>query len=83
MARRSCLLVHNSDRPAGAAAADADMILHGGKVVTADKRSPSPEAVAIKDGRIVAVGTSPDVLARERGAKTQVIDLKGAACCRA
>jgi predicted amidohydrolase YtcJ len=59
------------------AANDADMILHGGKVVTADNRFTVAEAVAIKDGRIVAVGTSRDVLARERGANTRVIDLKG------
>jgi predicted amidohydrolase YtcJ len=59
------------------AANDADMILHGGKVVTADNGFTVAEAVAIKDGRIVAVGTSRDVLARERGAKTRIIDLKG------
>lgn len=59
------------------AAIDADMILHGGKVVTADNGFTIAEAVAIKDGRIVAVGTSRDILARERGAKTHVIDLKG------
>jgi predicted amidohydrolase YtcJ len=62
---------------AGAAAADADLILHGGKIVTADTAFSVAEAVAIKAGRIVAVGTSRDVLARERGTQTQLIDLKG------
>ena len=58
-------------------AADADLILHNGKIITADASFSIVEAVAVKDGRIVAVGRSADVLARERGAKTQVVDLKG------
>ena len=58
-------------------AADADLILHGGKIVTADAAFSVAEAVAIKAGRIVAVGTSRDVLARERGTQTQLIDLQG------
>lgn len=58
-------------------AADADLILHNGKIVTVDATFSIVEAVAVKNGRIVAVGRTADVLARERGAKTQVIDLKG------
>ena len=58
-------------------AADADLILHNGKIVTADAAFSIAEAVAIKDGRVVAVGRTADVLARERGSKTRVIDLKG------
>jgi predicted amidohydrolase YtcJ len=58
-------------------AADADLILHSGKIITADATFSIAEAVAVKDGRIVAVGRTSDVLARERGVKTQVIDLKG------
>ncbi len=58
-------------------AADADLILHNGKVVTVDVAFSIVEAVAVKDGRIIAVGRSSDILARERGAKTQVIDLAG------
>ncbi len=57
--------------------ADADLILHGGKIVTADKQFSIAEAVAIKDGRIAAVGRNSDVLKRERGAATRVIDLHG------
>ena len=58
-------------------AADADFILHSGKIVTVDSTFSIAEAVAVKNGRIVAVGRTADVLARERGSKTQVIDLKG------
>src|SRR5688572_5430555 len=58
-------------------AADADVILHGGKIVTVDSTFSIAEAVAVKDGRVVAVGRNADVLGRERGPKTHVIDLKG------
>ena len=58
-------------------AADADLILHNGKIITVDSTFSIVEAVAVKDGRVVAVGRSADVLAREKGAKTQVVDLKG------
>ncbi len=56
---------------------DADMILHNGKVVTVDERFSVTEAVAVKGGKIVAVGTSSNILANEQGSATRVIDLKG------
>lgn len=59
------------------AAADADLILHNGKIVTVDARFSMQQAIALKDGRIAAVGTSADVLKRERGPRTQVVDLGG------
>lgn len=58
-------------------AADADLILHNGKIVTVDKQSAVAQAVAVKAGKIVAVGPDVSVLKAERGAKTQVIDLHG------
>lgn len=57
-------------------AADADLILHNGKIVTVDGRFSIAQAVAVKSGRISAVGTNQAVL-RERGPKTDVVDLKG------
>lgn len=56
--------------------ADADLILHNGKVVTVDARFSVRQAVAMKDGRITAVGSDAEVL-KERGAATRVVDLKG------
>ena len=67
----------SSCQPAPLVAADADLILHNGKIVTVDSASSIAEAAAVKDGRVVAVGRNADVLARERGPKTQLIDLKG------
>ena len=57
--------------------ADADLILRHGHVVTVDERFAIAQAVAIKDGRISAVGSDQAVLRRERGALTRVIDLQG------
>ncbi len=57
--------------------ADADLILRGGKIVTADRTFSIAEAIAIKDGKITAVGRTADVLKRERGSNTNVVDLHG------
>lgn len=62
---------------AAAIAADADLIFHNGKIVTVDSRFSIQRAVAIKGNKIVAVGPDAAVLKAERGAKTEVIDLKG------
>ena len=57
-------------------AADADLILHNGKIVTVDANFSLRQAVAIRADRIVAVGDDKTVLA-ERGPATRVIDLRG------
>ena len=58
-------------------AANADTIYFGGKILTMDKQMPTAEAVAVKGGRIVAVGDRDTVLAAEKGADTQFVDLQG------
>lgn len=58
-------------------AADADLILHGGKIVTVDARFSIAESVAIKGGRITAVGRTATVLRAQRGPRTRLIDLAG------
>jgi predicted amidohydrolase YtcJ len=55
---------------------NADTILYNGKVLTVDARFSVAEAVAVRDDRIVAVGTSADVL-KLAGPGTLRIDLKG------
>jgi predicted amidohydrolase YtcJ len=61
---------------AAPAMAQADLILHNGKVVTVDKAFTIRQAVAVQGNRIKAVGTDKEILAL-KGPKTQVIDLKG------
>jgi predicted amidohydrolase YtcJ len=60
---------HQPERP-------ADLVLTNGTILTVDARDSIAEAVAIRDGRIVAVGSS-DAIARHRGERTEVIDLRG------
>lgn len=67
--------------PAPAAVAGADSILTGALVHTLDPAAPGPsrvQAVAVKDGTIVAVGEPAQVAADWRGAGTTVHDLQGA-----
>jgi predicted amidohydrolase YtcJ len=54
----------------------ADLILHNGVIWTVDEKSPTAQAVAIKDGKFVVVGSNAVAL-RLRGPNTRVIDLKG------
>ena len=58
-----------------ASAADADLILYNGKIVTVDATFRVVEAIAVKGGRITAIGTSTDILRRERGQRTRTVDL--------
>jgi predicted amidohydrolase YtcJ len=55
----------------------ADLIVTGGAIHTADAAAPRADAIAVRDGRFVAVGATRDVLAL-RGARTRVLDLAGA-----
>jgi hypothetical protein len=57
----------------------ADTIYTGGDIVTVDDKQPSAEALAVKAGKIVAVGTRVDVEKAHKGAGTRVIDLGGKA----
>lgn len=54
----------------------ADMVLTNGKVFTSDSKNPRAEAIAIKNGIILKVGTSKEIKGFI-GQETQVIDLKG------
>jgi predicted amidohydrolase YtcJ len=54
----------------------ADLVLLGGTVITVDPRDSIAEAIAIKDGRIAFVGTTPDAR-KYAGERTRVIDLAG------
>lgn len=58
------------------AAQTADTIYHGGAIVTVDEKNPSAEALAVKGGRIVAVGKTDEVL-KMKGDATKLVDLGG------
>lgn len=65
-----------ANSPPAAAADPPDLVLHGGKVVTADKAFSVVSAVAIRQGKVVATGTDEQVLAA-KGSQTRVVDLGG------
>jgi predicted amidohydrolase YtcJ len=52
----------------------ADLILTNGRVSTLDPRKPTASAIAMRGGRIIAVGDDADALAH-RGPSSQVVDL--------
>jgi predicted amidohydrolase YtcJ len=66
---------------AGVAAAQSpaqlpDLVLTNGKIVTVDERFSIVQALAVKDGRIVAAGRNADI-AKLAGKGTRRIDLRG------
>jgi len=54
----------------------ADLILHRGLFITLNRAQPTAEAVAIKEGRFLKVGTEQEVMALA-GPATRLIDLRG------
>jgi predicted amidohydrolase YtcJ len=54
----------------------ADLVLTDGKIVTVDERFTIAQAVAVRGERIVAVGTTEDIL-RLAGPNTRRMDLRG------
>jgi predicted amidohydrolase YtcJ len=68
-----CLVV----QPGIAAAAEpADLIFHHGKVVTVDRDFSIRQAFAIREDRLIKVGSNDEVLAT-RGPQTALVDLAG------
>ncbi|MDA9527734.1 amidohydrolase [Bradyrhizobium sp. CCBAU 25338] len=53
-----------------------DLVLVNGKVLTLDEQSSVTEAIAVRDGRILATGTSASIRSLA-GARTQVLDVSG------
>jgi predicted amidohydrolase YtcJ len=52
----------------------ADLIAYNGKIATQNEQRSVVEAVAIRDGKFLAVGTDRDVM-RYRGERSKLIDL--------
>jgi len=54
----------------------ADLLLLNGQIITMDSRAPRAEALAIRDGRLLAVGDT-DTVVRLAGPDTRHIELNG------
>ncbi len=59
-----------------AQAQDADLVLLNGKIVTLAARDDIQEALAIRDGKVLAVGRS-DEMRRRAGPNATIVDLSG------
>ena len=57
----------------------AETIYLDGDIVTVNDKQPTAEALAVKGGKILAVGARADVEKAHKGAGTQVVDLGGKA----
>jgi predicted amidohydrolase YtcJ len=55
----------------------ADVIYVGGDIVTVNDRQPTVEALAVRDGRILALGARADIEKANKGQATRVVDLGG------
>jgi len=53
-----------------------DIILHRGLFTTLDRSNPTASAVAIKDGKFIAVGHDEEIMP-SAGRDTRIVDLKG------
>ena len=54
----------------------ADTILHNGRITTLDKATPDANAIAIRDGKVLAIGSETDIMGLRNG-KTKMVDLEG------
>ncbi|MBO9729700.1 MAG: amidohydrolase [Chitinophaga sp.] len=61
----------------GSAQEKADLVIVNAKIATMAKRGEFKEAVAVKDGIILEVGSTSVILSRYKGSTTNVIDAKG------
>jgi predicted amidohydrolase YtcJ len=81
LTRRTFLMTSTAILVAGTARAQsaetADTIYSGGPILTMTDAAPRADAVAVKDGRILAVGALADVM-KLKTDKTRMVDLKGA-----
>jgi predicted amidohydrolase YtcJ len=64
-----------SNKETAPAATTIDLAVVNAKIWTGDDAAPSAEALAIDDGKILAVGTNAEIAAR--GAATRTLDAKG------
>jgi predicted amidohydrolase YtcJ len=67
----------SGSRAEGAPDLAADTIYAGGDIVTISDAQPTVEALAVKDGRILAVGARGAIEASYRGADTTIVELGG------
>lgn len=74
---KSCVLM-TALMVAGCNGDSADIIYHGGPVLTVNAKDEVVQALAVRNGVIIAVGSEADVMA-SKGPRTELVDLQGRA----
>jgi len=69
----ACALFPDSNAPSIA----ADTIYINGDIITVNDAQPNVEAVAVKDGKILAVGSRAEIEKSHKSPATQIVDLAG------
>ena len=69
--------VEHGGPPSKCQSLDPDLIMFNGKIITVDEDFSIAKAVAIKDDKIICVGSTKDIL-KLKGRDTKTLDLKGA-----
>lgn len=59
------------------ASGPADLIVHHAKIITVDAHFTIAEALAIRDGRIIAIGSDEEIFKLAESGRTRVIDAEG------
>ena len=72
----SALMLGLAGAPAALAQPTADSIWSGGPIITMNDKAMRAEAVAVADGKILAVGKRSDIM-KLKGPTTRLVDLKG------
>jgi predicted amidohydrolase YtcJ len=72
----ACLGLNSAAWAAGGVAVPADTIYSGGAIITVNELQPEAEAVAVRGGKIVAVGYRDEVM-KLKDAQTKLVDLGG------
>jgi predicted amidohydrolase YtcJ len=73
----SVFFISNFQSAVAAPTSGADTIFYGGTIVTVNPKNEEAQALAVKNGKIVAVGTKADVIKNWQSGDTKLIDLKG------
>src|SRR5436853_6806679 len=71
-----CLLLAAVLVTAAPAKGPADLIVHHAKILTVDDKFSIAEAIAVKDGQVLALGEDEEIF-KLAGPKTHVIDADG------
>ena len=72
----AALAVLGTGCDSGPAVEAADLVLRGGKIVTVDDANPEVQALAARDGRIIAMGSDAE-MSDYIGDGTRVVELEG------